>query len=280
MLVDERVSIGLIGTEEDLIWRDLVRPKVALAATPSALAICEYGFTEILNNAIDHSGASTARVLIQVSPVHIRLSIHDEGIGIFKKIAVALSLEDEHLAILELAKGKLTTDPARHSGEGIFFTSRAMDTFDILSGKLRFVHSIRGYDFLVDDSSDIAGTYVEMNLDSRSTRNLREVFDEYADTEGGFTKTIVPVELAKYGDENLISRSQAKRILSRLERFRQVIFDFKNVNSIGQGFADELFRVFAQNHPAIKLLHTNTNSDVARMISHVLAESSSRTRSP
>ena len=33
-----------------------------------------------------------------------------------------------HVMVLELAKGKLTTDPASHTGEGIFFTSRSSFT--------------------------------------------------------------------------------------------------------------------------------------------------------
>lgn len=41
-------------------------------------------------------------------------------------------------AILELSKGKFTSDPARHSGEGIFFTSRMCDKFEILSKGLFF----------------------------------------------------------------------------------------------------------------------------------------------
>ena len=67
-------------------------------------------------------------------------SVSDDGIGIFLKIQQALNLLDTREAILELAKGKLTTAPDHHSGEGIFFTSRVMDAFDIQSGALHFHH--------------------------------------------------------------------------------------------------------------------------------------------
>jgi hypothetical protein len=50
----------------------------------------------------------------------------------------------------------------------------------------------------------------------------------------------------------LISRSQAKRVLARVELFRTVLFDFSRVSSIGQAFADEMFRVFAHTHPGIE----------------------------
>ena len=51
-----------------------------------------------------------------------------------------------------------------------------------------------------------------------------------------FAKTVVPVRLAKIGDENLVSRSQAKRLLQRVDRFRCVVLDFDQVGSIGQAF--------------------------------------------
>src|SRR5882762_5697831 len=58
------------------------------------------------------------------------------AVAIFRKIATALGLANEAHAILELTKGKLTTDRQRHSGEGIFFTSRMFDWFGILSHNL------------------------------------------------------------------------------------------------------------------------------------------------
>jgi len=64
------------------------------------------------------------------------------------------------------------------------------------------------------------------------------------DNDFGFSKTHIPVFLAAYGEDNLISRSQAKRLLVRFERFKEIILDFENVESIGQAFADEIFRVF------------------------------------
>ena len=64
-----------------------------------------------------------------------------------------------------------------------------------------------------------------------------------------------------------MTRSQAKRVLSRFERFREVLFDFKGVTSIGQAFADEIFRVFKQSHPEVVVLAINTTSEVDKMIS-------------
>jgi hypothetical protein len=64
--------------------------------------------------------------------------VEDNGIGIFKKIKNDLSLQDEHQSLLELAKGKFTSNPKEHSGEGIFFSCRACDLFLIHSGSLTY----------------------------------------------------------------------------------------------------------------------------------------------
>ena len=68
-----------------------------------------------------------------------------------------------------------------------------------------------------------------------------------------------------------MSRSQAKRVLNRIEKFKTVVFDFARVETIGQAFADEIFRVFANSHPEIELLPINANPDVQAMISRALA---------
>ena len=108
-----------------------------------------------------------------------------------------------------------------------------------------------------------------MTIDARSKRDLKTVLDEYATADVGdfgFTKTRVPVEPARLGDENFVSRSQAKRLLARLDRFRDVILDFNHIDSIGQAFADEIFRVYKIQHPEVNILPINANEDVMRMI--------------
>ena len=197
------------------------------------------------------------------------LSIHDDGIGIFKRIAQALSLQDIRFALLELSKGKFTTDPLHHSGEGIFFVSRMCDQFSIFANDLHYYHAAsRSFDVLEDEvATGELGTDVRMWLSHETSRTMKEVFDEYAsDSTFAFDKTIVPVRLARIGTENLVSRSQAKRLISRFDQFRVVALDFEDVGEIGQAFADELFRVFAQSHPSVSLLTMNTSEQVNLMI--------------
>ena len=76
----------------------------------------------------------------------------------------------------------------------------------------------------------------------------------------------MPVFLARYGDENLVSRSQARRLLLRLDLFSDILFDFQDVSMIGQGFADEVFRVYQSHHPGSTLNWANATPEIERMI--------------
>jgi anti-sigma regulatory factor (Ser/Thr protein kinase) len=107
------------GLEEDQVWCATVLP--LLEGLPANnIDIWHYCVTEMVNNAIDHSEGSRLIVVVLRRPSNTRVRVLDDGIGIFRKIKAAFSLEDETQAILELSKGKLTTDPDRHSGQGIF----------------------------------------------------------------------------------------------------------------------------------------------------------------
>lgn len=268
-----------IGPElqEDVVWREDVGP--ALGSLPENVRdIWAYGFTEMLNNARDHSAGSTVFVSLQRTAVTTEMSIADNGVGIFKKIQEALGLMDERHAIFELSKGKLTTDPSRHSGEGIFFTSRVFDAFDILSGGVFFSHQYgKDEDWLMERDVPKSGTTVFLKLDNYTARTTKKVFDQYSSDSDdyGFTKTVVPVELAQYGNDKLISRSQAKRVMARVELFKKVLLNFENVPTVGQAFADEVFRVFQFEHPEVELIAINANSEVKRMIARAVSHTGS-----
>lgn len=260
----------LAGLAEDRVWSRDLQP-LLIDLPRNVLDIAHHGVTEMVNNAVDHSDGRIVRVQMDCDADRLLFSIDDDGIGIFRKITRALDLPDQRLALLELSKGKLTTDPARHSGEGIFFTSRAFDRFQIQSSGLFFDHDHRHDDDWLDEleaQPRDGGTAVYMELARDSVRKISEVFDAFSSgpDDYDFAKTIVPVRLAKVGDENLISRSQAKRLLQRVERFRSVVLDFEQVSGIGQAFADEIFRVFANAHPEVELIAVNTVPEVQQMI--------------
>lgn len=253
--------------QEDVVWRNDIAP--SLEHLPdNVFDIWHYGFTEMLNNAIDHSEGNSVCVTLEKTATYTEIGLMDDGIGIFRKIQEALGLLDERHAVLELSKGKLTTDPANHTGEGIFFTSRVFDEYQILSGGVYFSHEFdEKEDWILERMKFKSGTCVWMKLNNHTARTLQRVFDQFtSEDDFGFTKTVVPVKLAQYGDDRLVSRSQAKRLLARIDRFKTVIFDFDGVDGIGQAFADEVFRVFANKNPGIEIVHTNSNSELERMI--------------
>jgi anti-sigma regulatory factor (Ser/Thr protein kinase)/23S rRNA pseudoU1915 N3-methylase RlmH len=227
-------------------------------------SIWSTAFTEIFNNVLDHSAATEASVEIRKTAINTQMVIHDNGVGIFKKIQQARNLPDERYAIMELSKGKFTTDPSKHSGEGIFFTSKMVDQFDILSGGLYFTRKPNSQmDWVSEKFKN--GTTVWMKLDNRSTREPKDVYDRFTE-DFAFTKTAVPVKLAQVGSSGLVSRSQAKRILVGIDRFKVVSLDFTGVDWIGQSFADEIFRVYQNAHPEMQFQVEGANADVSGMI--------------
>ena len=93
---------------------------------------------------------------------------------------------------------------------------------------------------------------------------LVDIFAPYTH-DFAFDTTRAVVKLFQYG-QSFVSRSEAKRLTQGLERFRQVILDFTGVTLVGQGFADEVFRVWARAHPDITLHAENMIPPVAFMV--------------
>jgi len=215
-------------------------------------------------------------VRIVKTAVTTEVQISDNGVGIFKKIQQALNLPDERYSVLELAKGKLTTDPQHHTGEGVFFSSRMVDKFGIGSGQTYYGHRFGEESDWIFTSEFPGGTSVFMELNNHTARTTKKIFDQYtSDEDYGFNKTVVPVKLAQYGNDKLISRSQAKRVVARLDLFKTILFDFAGVPTVGQAFTDEIFRVFGNAHPDIKIVAINANSEVKRMISRAKSNAES-----
>lgn len=275
-LIDETFTLVVSrDLQEDVVWRRRVSPLLK-NVRPNVLDICHYGLTEMINNVVDHSRATNVVIGVQQYATYIEMRVGDDGVGIFRKIQTDLGLEDQRHALLELTKGKLTTDPERHTGEGIFFASRMFDVFSILSGHL-FYSRFENDEWLVEaHEQETTGTLVRMKIGVNSKRTVKEVFDRFAaeHDDYGFTRTHVPVELARYEGETLLSRSQAKRLLARFERFREVFLDFRGVETIGQAFADEIFRVFQRQNPGTRIAYVNASPAVETVIRRVLASAS------
>jgi hypothetical protein len=225
----------------------------------------------MVNNAIDHSGSPTLKIKLSKDEENIRLDVIDYGIGIFAKIKNDFGLEEPDHVILELIKGKFTSDPQQHSGEGIFFTSRIFDIFTIVSDGFTFSWLKKNNQFEFSNTDASPGTTITMTISTNSKLSLTDVFNEYADPDKqpGFYKTTIPLQIMQREGDSLMSRSQAKRLINRFDRFLEVVLDFTGVDFIGQGFADQIFRVFVRAHPAVRLIPINCTGTVERMIAHV-----------
>ena len=231
--------------------------------------ILNYAFTEMLNNAIEHSKSNVIEMFMKKEETMIRFDIIDKGMGIFNNIRKKKRLKNELEAIQDLMKGKQTTMPREHSGEGIFFTSKAGDMLIIQSSDKKLIFNNILNDIFIKNIKKLKGTKVIFSVGLKSKKNLNALFQQYCEDSFKFNKTEVRIMLYKT-DSDYISRSKARRILSGLEKFETIILDFRNLNIIGQAFADEVFRVWKNHHPHIDIQWKNANDNINFMIRRAL----------
>jgi len=252
--------------DEDAVWHGLAEDHPELAAAGDLCErILRYVVTETVNNAIDHSQGS--HVEVRVDPGDpIRIAVLDDGIGALPNVRERFGLQDDLEAISWLDAGRQTTDPDRHSGQGLFFTSRAVSRFALTAGTAIWIVDNRVDDRTVRVTDGSIGTAVDLELDRDWARPLRAVFEEHSDPDDlEFDRTTVHIRLAEAGRE-FVSRSEAKRIATQLEDFSIAVIDFDGVESVGQGFVDELFRVLPNHRPDLELVPINANEAVSFML--------------
>lgn len=241
------------GLEEDRVFRQAAMAlNLKQALSTSAFKIVNYAFTEMLNNAIEHSKSRMVQVSLRCAKGEFTFEVIDRGIGAFESIRKKFGFKNHFEAAEHLLKGKQTVDPKHHTGQGIFFTSKIADRFVLRSANLKLIIDNGVDDVFLEDARTFRGTGVFFSLKQKSRKDLKTVFDEFSNDQYDFDKTKILVRLSEAEGEH-VSRSQAKRLLFGLDQFRRIIFDFKKVKGIGQGFADEVFRVFAKANPGIKL---------------------------
>jgi anti-sigma regulatory factor (Ser/Thr protein kinase) len=261
-------ELSLTGLEESRVYEDLAIT-LNLSRLPSNVeAILHYAFTEMLNNAIDHSMSDRCTIEFCLDAAKATFTVRDTGIGVFDSIAAKFDLPDEQTAMIELTKGKTTTMPDAHSGEGLFFVSRCADQFVLRSHRLQIEWDRDRDDVFVSDPRFTRGTSVHFEIRQDSRTRLEDVFTEYAPEKYDFEfqKTRVLVKLLRC---DYVSRSEAKRLLHNLDKFSEIELDMREVTRIGQGFADQIFRVFASAHPEILIQTTNASKAVDAMLKHV-----------
>lgn len=264
---------------EDRIYKEYIEPNLKYC-NENALRIWQYTCEEMLNNVMEHSRGKNLYIEVHSNILFNKVLIVDDGVGTFRTLLEYMEgngwgkpqVED---ALLELYKGKITSKAECHSGEGIFFSSKLVDSYALWSDA-RIYECGHGREPKVIESHLLAyasrigkvGTMVSMSLENETQRKIADVFDMYTDIEEGLVKTRIPIKEACMNDDP-VARSQARRICNRLEEFKEVVLDFSGVEFMGQGFSDELFRIYALNHPDILLRPINMIPIVARMVKHV-----------
>lgn len=263
--------------EEHKVLEQIERSFPCLKELPENVgSIFTYAFSEMLNNAIEHSRSVRLGIEVAIRNKRLTFVVKDSGVGVFRNVMRQRHLKSELEAIQDLMKGKTTTRPKSHSGEGIFFTSKAGDLFILDSFGYQLIVDNKLPDVFVKKSKKIKrGTQVIFQLAVNSPRHLNELFKQYTNQAGhnnyGFDKTTIQVKLYTLGGVH-ISRSQARRVLAGLDKFKVIIFDFHKVPLVGQAFADEIFRVFRHKYPGIRLGTVNMNEGVRFMVERARKE--------
>lgn len=255
--------------QEDEPWRRDFAPCFALP--PNVTRLVRHAFTELLNNAIDHSGGESVTVSLRQTPLQAQLLVSDDGVGLFERVAASHGIREPALAMLELGKGRLTSAPARHLGQGLASTARTADVLDLHANAAAF--QCRGFEQhgwragRGNPAAARAGTSIYVAFAIDTTRTVEQALAELSAAGDGlaFDRTRVPLGLLAGEGGVLESRAEARRVAMRLAQFRRAELDFSGVEHIGPAFADELFRVIAREQPEVLMVPTGMRPAVQAM---------------
>lgn len=265
---------NLEGLQEDIPWQRDFLPMLRMRL--AVLRIVQHVFSELVNNAIDHSGGQRVKVSLRQTPTHVHMLVSDDGRGLFQGVSEDFGIEEPAQVALELCKGKLTSLPRRHTGRGLFYIARLADVFDVHANTTAFQrrgweeeHTVR-----VRANQHEAGTSVFFGLALDTPRRLDDVMRQASLDGQGFAlaSTRVPVSLLTREGCALESRAQARRISLRLDKFKRAELDFSGLDEVGHAFTDELFRVLSDRHPDTELVPINMAPRVAEMVAFVQSE--------
>lgn len=260
--------------EEHKILENIILLPVMRNLPENVTSIFTYAFSEMMNNAIEHSNSKYINIEVGRIKKILYFIVEDNGIGVFRNIMQKRKLNSELEAIQDLLKGKTTTMPRSHSGEGIFFTSKVADIFILDSyGRQLITNNLISDVFVQKIKIKKRGTRVTFQINIDNKKHLNDTFKKFTNTspnsDYGFDKTQITVKLYTTGGI-YVSRSQARRILSELEKFQIIVFDYEQVPMVGQAFADEIYRVWHRRHPKIKLENINMSEGVEFMINRAI----------
>ncbi len=252
---------------EEVYTADILPLLVSLPSNVQKL--WAYCFEEIFSNGTSHSKGTNLTIRVIQKKLQTTINVIDDGIGIFNSIKKRHKLDnDEHAALL-LSNSTFQKKSDIQERANIFLSSRMTSSFTIVSKRVVLTHQQDiSWDWTLGRTQEeTPGTFVNMVITNDNLRSPEEIIDEYKTSRKELlARTCIPVKLVDYCAQAPFSRSQARRVLSRIDKFKIAILDFIGVEEIGPAFADQVFRVFSLEHPEIEVLYTNANKQVEAVI--------------
>lgn len=140
-----------------------------------------------------------------------------------------------------------------------------MDLFRLTSSGVRWTVDNLRHDVALGLVPAAEGTSAVCQVDPQTSRSLAAMFQEFTE-DHAFVRTRPVVKLFEVGTV-FVSRSEARRLLDGLETdFDTVEVDFAGVTDVGQGFVDELLRVWPAANSGKTVIPTNMNDAVEFMV--------------
>ena len=253
--------------EPKIILRSQVLPNL-INLPKNINEICEFALVALFYNILHHANATRLNFKIYISQHDVHLVVSDNGIGIFSNIANAFNFELIRIAVVEIAKGDITSDPEHHSGDDLNAVIQMFDKVDISSSGISLSYDNATNDWKAQESKQIIGTRIHLEIKTNSRRTCQDVFKQLFTKKKNMAQ--VPVKLARSNGEQLNTREQAQNLLHNLKELKKIEFDFKNIEVVGPAFADELVRKTKMKNQNIDISWINSSDLVDVLMSRAV----------
>lgn len=256
-----RLSFPRAGLRAADVWTLVEQRTPAVAAlAPAPKALARYAVLQLVDNVIDHAGAT--KLELDVHPGEpLRFTLLDDGAGLFERLRVGLGAATVLEAAQALGKPNLPSGGPGHTGEGLFFVMKAVDLLELEGNGLKFVADPARADTALLRVPVRPGTRATFAIRTDRTVPLDDLFAGWTEAFR-ISRAQLRVKLYELG-VRFVSRSEARRLLAGMETIRELVLDFTGVEGVGQAFADEVFRVWAPAHPDVRLTAIGMNDVVA-----------------
>ena len=262
----------IIPIDSDFILHDVLQENflIHLESLPKNIfQICEYSIEALVNNIVEHSQASNLYVKLFLTYSDLNIIISDNGSGLLDNIRSKLDLEIVELAALELAKGQITTNLLKNSGEALNTIFHLFDKVEVDSSGYGIVYLSNREQWDIKYSTQKQGTRVHLQINPNSNRTCDKIFQKLFNKKEQCIR--LPISLLKGPKKNsLISKQQAKNIFWNIGSINTIQFDFYNIDLIGPAFADELVRQSISINSDVSIEWINANDTIDLLMKRAL----------